>query len=97
DHHDDHDHGHAHSHAFGPEEFFRIAVTGLCALAIWLRLPDHTFVNFGDQLFLPFSWYGLVGLVVGGWPLFKEAWRSILKRRMTMELSMGIAVVAAAY
>lgn len=72
-------------------------MTGLCALAMWLRLPDHTYVSFADELFLPFSWYGLVGLVIGGWPLFKEAWRSILKRRMTMELSMGIAVVAAAY
>jgi Cd2+/Zn2+-exporting ATPase/Cu+-exporting ATPase len=49
------------------------------------------------SVFLPFSWYALVGLLIGGWPLFREAYESILERRMTMELSMGIAVLAAAY
>lgn len=78
-------------------EVFRIALTGLCALATWLQLPDHSYVSFADQLYLPFSWYGLVGLVIGGWPLFEEAWESLRKRRMTMELSMGIAILAAAY
>lgn len=101
DHHDhDHDeeeHGHHHSHAFGPMEVFRIALTGLCALAVWLQLPDHSYLSFADELYLNFSWYALVGLVIGGWPLFEEAWESLRKRRMTMELSMGIAVVAAAY
>lgn len=98
-HHHDHDdeHGHDHSHAFGPTEVFRIALTGLCALAVWLQLPDHPYVSFADEIYLNFSWYALVGLVIGGWPLFEEAWESIRKRRMTMELSMGIAVLAAAY
>lgn len=96
DHHDD-DHGHHHSHAFGPTELFRIALTGLCALAVWLRLPDHPYVSFADQIYLNFSWYALIGLVIGGWPLFEGAWHSILKRRMTMELSMSLAVLAAAY
>ena len=97
--HADHDHedGHHHGHAFGPTEVFRISLTGLCALAVWLQLPDHTYVSFADQLYLNFSWYALVGLLLGGWPLFEEAWESLLKRRMTMELSMGIAVIAAAY
>ena len=98
DHHDHHDdHGHHHSHAFGPVEVFRIALTGLCALAVWLQLPDHSYVSFADELYLSFSWYGVIGLVIGGWPLFEEAWESLRKRRMTMELSMGIAVIAAAY
>ena len=98
-HHHDHedDHGHHHSHAFGPAEIFRIALTGLCALAVWLQLPDHPYVSFADEIYLNFSWYALIGLVIGGWPLFEEAWDSIRKRRMTMELSMGIAVLAAAY
>lgn len=96
DHHDD-DHGHHHSHALGPTELFRIALTGLCALAVWLRLPDHPYVSFADQIYLNFSWYALIGLVIGGWPLFEGAWHSILKRRMTMELSMSLAVLAAAY
>ncbi|MEP9399064.1 cation-translocating P-type ATPase [Mesorhizobium sp. KR2-14] len=102
-HHHDHDddghnhHGHSHSHAFGPTEVFRIGLTGLCALALWLQLPDHVYLDIGGQIFLSFSWYGLVGLGIGGWPLFEEAWESIKRRRMTMELSMCIAVVAAAY
>ena len=104
DHHDHGHHGHDadqdghdHSHPFGPIEVFRIALTGLCALAVWLQLPDHSYLSIGDEIYLSFSWYGLVGLVVGGWPLFEEAWESLLKRRMTMELSMGIAVISAAY
>jgi heavy metal translocating P-type ATPase len=95
--HDDDDDEHHHSHAFGPSEAFRIALTGLCALAVWLQLPDHPYVSFADEIYVNFSWYALIGLAIGGWPLFKEAWESILKRRMTMELSMGIAVLAAAY
>jgi hypothetical protein len=39
---------------------------------------------------------GVVGLVVGCWPILKEAFENILERRMTMELSMTIAIVAAA-
>jgi cation transport ATPase len=34
--------------------------------------------------------------LVGGWPIFKEAAENIVARRMTMELSMSIAIVAAA-
>lgn len=94
--HDDH-HGHDHAHAFGPLELFRIGLTGLCALAVWLQLPDHTYLSIADQIYLNFSWYALVGLLIGGWPLFAEAWESLRDRRMTMELSMGIAVLAAAY
>jgi Cd2+/Zn2+-exporting ATPase/Cu+-exporting ATPase len=39
---------------------------------------------------------GVVGLAIGGWPIFKEAFENLLARRMTMELSMSIAIVAAA-
>lgn len=38
----------------------------------------------------------VMGLVVGCWPIVREAVRDALKRRMSMELSMLIAVVAAA-
>lgn len=37
-----------------------------------------------------------VGLIIGLWPIVKEAFGSLLERRMTMELSMLIAIVAAA-
>ena len=38
----------------------------------------------------------MVGLLVGGWPILKEAFENVVERRMTMELSMTIAIVAAA-
>ncbi len=100
-HHHDHAHdeedGHGHSHAFGLAEVFRIGLTGLCALAVWLELPDHVYLDIGGKIFLNFSWYGYIGIIIGGWPLFQEAWESLRRRRMTMELSMGIAIGAAAY
>jgi Cd2+/Zn2+-exporting ATPase/Cu+-exporting ATPase len=34
--------------------------------------------------------------LIGGWPIFKEALENLLAKRMTMELSMSIAIVAAA-
>ena len=42
------------------------------------------------------SLIGVIGLAVGGWPIFKEALENLLARRMTMELSMSIAIIAAA-
>ncbi len=38
---------------------------------------------------------GITALAVGGWPIFKEALENLMQRRMTMELSMTIAIVAA--
>ena len=42
------------------------------------------------------SLVGIIGLLVGGWPILKEGFENLLARRMTMELSMTIAIVAAA-
>jgi P-type Cu+ transporter len=39
---------------------------------------------------------GLAGLAIGGWPIFKEAFENLVAKRMTMELSMSIAIMAAA-
>jgi heavy metal translocating P-type ATPase len=38
---------------------------------------------------------GVVSTIVGGFPIFHEAYENIVQRRMTMELSMAIAIVAA--
>ena len=38
---------------------------------------------------------GLVATLIGGYPIFKEAFENVLERRMTMELSMTIALVSA--
>ncbi len=39
---------------------------------------------------------GWTTLLVGGWPVWSEAWGDVVARRMTMELSMSIAIAAAA-
>lgn len=87
-----HDHDHPdehrdHAHAFEWPEMLRIAVVALTAAAVWFRswepIPSVSLI-------------GVAGLLVGGWPIFKEAFKNLLVRRMTMELSMSIAIVAAA-
>ena len=43
----------------------------------------------------PFSWIALIGLIFSGWPILKEAFHDLREWRMTMELSMTIALTAA--
>jgi Cd2+/Zn2+-exporting ATPase/Cu+-exporting ATPase len=89
--HDDHDHDRDDEHdgesAFAWPEAARIAFVALAAAAVWFRVWEPlASVNV----------IGVVGLIVGGWPILKEAAENIVARRMTMELSMSIAIVAAA-
>jgi cation transport ATPase len=93
EHHDDHDHkdrhdDHDHDHAAGWADFARIASLGIAILAVWFRLWE------------PFSKVSVIGIVatlIGGWPIFEEAFKNVLERRMTMELSMTIALLAALF
>ncbi|HZS60279.1 MAG TPA: cation-translocating P-type ATPase [Gemmatimonadaceae bacterium] len=64
----------------------RVAVVALTAGLVWFRVWEP---------FPRVSLLGLAGTVAGGWPIFHEAWTNLLDRRMTMELSMTIALVAA--
>ncbi len=88
--HDDHDHDHdEHDHHHHPFEWLdlaRIAAVGVAALLVWLRVWEP---------FESVSVIGLAAALVGGWPIFKEAFDSLCERRMTMELSMTIALAAA--
>ena len=81
-----HDHD-GHEHAFDIPEALRIVAVALAALAVWLHWWEP---------WPRFSVIGVAGLLIGGWPIFKEAVENLLARRMTMELSMTIAIVAAA-
>src|SRR5215469_10219899 len=45
--------------------------------------------------FMSRDWLAFAGTVIGGFPIYKEAWENLLKRRMTMELSMTIALLSA--
>lgn len=87
--HDDHghEHDHDHAHAFDWPEAVRIGFVALAAGAVWFRVWEP---------FPAVSMIGIVGLLVGGWPIYREAFENLVARRMTMELSMTIAVVAAA-
>jgi heavy metal translocating P-type ATPase len=82
-----HDDDHDHAHTFDWVEATRIAAVALAAAAVWFRLWEP---------FARLSVIGIVGLAVGGWPIYKEAFENLAARRMTMELSMTIAIVAAA-
>ena len=41
------------------------------------------------------DWLACAATVIGGFPIFSEAWENLRKRRMTMELSMTIALIGA--
>jgi Cu+-exporting ATPase len=48
------------------------------------------------------GWFGigratgsLLPRLIGGFPIYEEAWENLRKRRMTMELSMTLALIAA--
>jgi heavy metal translocating P-type ATPase len=78
---------HDHEHEFEWIEGLRIAVVAFAAVAVWFGLWEPL---------RSISLIGVAGLAFGGWPIFKEALENLLVRRMTMELSMSIAIIAAA-
>ena len=83
EHNDDHD---EHEYGIEPLEFVRIGFVAISIVFSWLRL------------WRPLSSFDLVAWVatlVGGYPIFKEAFSALRARRMTMELSMTIALAAA--
>src|ERR1700693_3813104 len=75
-----------HENPLNWREINRVLFTAAAAAAIWFlggaRNPYVTAV-------------GLICAIVGGFPIFHEAYENITQRRMTMELSMAIAIVAA--
>jgi P-type Cu+ transporter len=75
-----------HSSHIDSTEFVRIGVVLLAAAAVWLRFWEP---------FATISLIGLAACLVGGYPIYREAFDSLLERRMTMELSMTIAIGAA--
>ncbi|HZV01989.1 MAG TPA: HAD-IC family P-type ATPase, partial [Planctomycetota bacterium] len=83
--HDD-EHDHEEEHGVRTADLVLIGVVALAALASWLKLWEH---------FASFDVVALVATLVGGIPIFREAFSALLARRMTMELSMTIAIVAA--
>ena len=84
--HGEHDHDHHHDHGFELVEVLRVVFVALAAAAVWFHMWEP----------LPrVSVIGLAATLIGGYPIFKEAFENIVERRMTMELSMSIALVSA--
>jgi len=75
-----------HGHGVEWTELVRISFVAIAAAAVWFRLWE------------PFSHISVIGIaatLIGGYPIFKEAFENIVERKMTMELSMTIALLSA--
>ena len=83
-----HDTGHDddHGHSLSWRDINRVLFVAAAAGAMWFlgRSPNPYIIAIG-----------VICTVVGGFPIFHEAYENITQRRMTMELSMAIAIVAA--
>ncbi len=80
------DHASEHEHRVEWVELARIAFVALAAAAAWFRVWE------------PFPRVSVIGIgaaLIGGYPIFKEAFENIVQRKMTMELSMTIALLSA--
>lgn len=77
---------HDHEHGFEVLDVLRVLFVALAAAAVWFHLWEP---------FHKVSVIGLAATLIGGYPIFKEALENIIERRMTMELSMTIALVSA--
>jgi Cd2+/Zn2+-exporting ATPase/Cu+-exporting ATPase len=84
---DEHEYEAEHHYALHGPEMLRIGLVAIAAAAVWWRLWEP---------FPAVSPIGALGLAVGGWPIYREALENLFARRMTLELSMSIAILAAA-
>src|SRR6202790_3401322 len=75
-----------HGHRVEWAELARIGFVALAAAALWFRLWEP---------FPHVSVIGIAAALIGGYPIFKEAYENIVERKMTMELSMAIALLSA--
>ena len=81
-----HDDDRKHGHALNWQDIARVLFVAAAAAAIGLL--HRTSSPYLTSI-------GVVCTLVGGFPIFHEAYENIVQRRMTMELSMTIAIVAA--
>jgi heavy metal translocating P-type ATPase len=82
----DHAEEHEESHGLDWLEISRVLFVAVAAVSIWLLRGSS----------IPYlSVIGAICALAGGYPIYHEAFENIVQRRMTMELSMAIAIVAA--
>jgi heavy metal translocating P-type ATPase len=75
-----------HGHSLSWHDINRVLFVAAAAGAMWF---------LGRSVNPYIIAIGVICAVVGGFPIFHEAYENITQRRMTMELSMAIAIVAA--
>lgn len=85
--HDHENHSHEdHAHGFEFQDGIRIVLVAVSAALVWFRVWE------------PFAHLSIIGIawtLIGIYPILKEAAENVMERRMTMELSMTIAILAA--
>jgi heavy metal translocating P-type ATPase len=81
---EEHEHnGHGHDHGgLEKADGVRIVVAALVAVLRLFPIPGYGYIT-------------LAAVIACGYPIYQEAFESLRERRMTMELSMSIALVAA--
>ena len=75
-----------HEHSFDWREIARVLFVAAAAGVLWFFQSHPTPIVIT---------VGVICALIGGFPIFHEAYENIVERRMTMELSMTIAIVAA--
>ena len=73
-------------HALEWQDGVRIGLVAVAAALVWFRAWEP---------FAKVSVIGTLGTLIGLYPILKEAAENMIQRRMTMELSMAIAILAA--
>jgi heavy metal translocating P-type ATPase len=75
-----------HAHPLDWKEIAKVLFVAAAAASMW-------FVGRSTNPYIIVI--GVICTIVGGFPIFHEAYENVTQRRMTMELSMAIAIVAA--
>lgn len=87
---------HDGDHALERLDLVRIGFVALACVASWFGLWKSVAGALGlGETVAGFDAIALAATLAGGYPIFKEAVANLVARRMTMELSMTIALAAA--
>ena len=76
----------ASEHHGGRVEYIRLGLLGLIIVAS---------LSGWWKAWMTRDWLAFAATLLGGFPIYAEAWENLRKRRMTMELSMTIALIGA--